>query len=126
MEVYVDDMLIKFIKHIDHIDSLQEISDVNKNYKKKVNPQKCVFGVTAGKFLEFMINHRGIESNLDKIQAIINMKSPTTLHKIQKLNGCLAALSCFQAKGAERSLPFMKIFRNASLEKEKPKKYVIE
>ena len=42
----------------------------------KLNPQKCVFGVESGKFIGFMVNHRGIEANPAKIQALLDMKSP--------------------------------------------------
>nr|KYP53227.1 Retrovirus-related Pol polyprotein from transposon 17.6 [Cajanus cajan] len=42
----------------------------------RLNPEKCVFGVSGGKFLGFMLSSRGIEANLDKWQAILDMKSP--------------------------------------------------
>lgn len=47
-------------------------------YKMKLNQFKCVFGVESGKFLGFIVNHRGIEVNPDKIKAIINMNSPSS------------------------------------------------
>src|SRR3954471_23865153 len=80
----------------------------------KLNLQKCVFGVTAGKFLGFMVTNRGIEANPDKIQDILDMEEPKTLHDIQKFNGKLAALSRFLAKGAERALPFLKVLKGVS------------
>ena len=39
----------------------------------KLNPSKCAFRVTAGKFLGFMVSQRGIETNPDKIKAIVKM-----------------------------------------------------
>ncbi|KAM1024887.1 hypothetical protein ACFX15_037430 [Malus domestica] len=60
MEVYVDDMLIKS-KHADqHITNLSETFTILKKYRKRLNPNKCAFGVGSGKFLGFMINQRGI------------------------------------------------------------------
>src|SRR3954464_3342192 len=106
IEVYVDDMLVKSTKENDYVKDLQETFEVLKRHNMKLNQQKCVFGVTAGKFLGFMVTNRGIKANPDKIQAILNMEEPRTLHDIQKLNGKLAALSRFLAKGAERALHF--------------------
>lgn len=48
----------------------------------KLNPAKCAFGVSAEKFLGFMVSHRGIEAHLKKVDMIINMKSPHTVKDI--------------------------------------------
>ena len=63
MEVYVNDMLVKSKVASDHISHLSEMFDVLRRYRMKLNPQKCVFGVESGKFLGFIVNHRGIEAN---------------------------------------------------------------
>ena len=51
----------------------------------KLNPSKCAFGVSSGKFLGFMVSHKGIEANPDKIQAILDMKPPQNTKEIQSL-----------------------------------------
>ena len=56
MEVYIDDMLVKLVKAELHVDHLDELFQVLKDYKMKLNPTKCVFGVSAGKFLGFIVN----------------------------------------------------------------------
>ena len=56
VQVYVDDMLVKSLRENDHLDDLQEIFDTLRSYNMKLNPSKCVFGVTAGKFLGFMVS----------------------------------------------------------------------
>ena len=56
MEVYIDDMLIKSFKAELHIAHLDESFQVLKNYNMKLNPTKCAFGVSVGKFLGFMVN----------------------------------------------------------------------
>ena len=48
----------------------------------KLNPNKCAFGVSSGKFLGFMVSHRGIEANPDKIQAILDMKPPQNVKEV--------------------------------------------
>ena len=73
MEVYMDDMLVKSLDEEKHLDDFQETFDTLRYYNMKLNPSKCAFGVSLGKFLGFMVSHRGIEVNPDKIQVILNM-----------------------------------------------------
>ena len=74
VEVYVDDMMVKSLDEGKHLDNLQETFDTLRQYNMKLNPSKCAFGVSSGKFLGFMVSHWGIEENPDKIQAILDMK----------------------------------------------------
>ena len=76
VEVYVDDMLVKSQDEEIHLDYLQETFDTFRLYSMKLNPSKCAFGVSSGKFLGFMVSHRRIEANPDKIRAILDMKPP--------------------------------------------------
>ena len=76
VEVYVDDMLVKSLDKGKHLDDLQETFDTLRQYNMKLNPSKCAFGVSSRKFLGFMVLHRRIEANPDKIQAILDMKPP--------------------------------------------------
>ena len=56
MEVYVDDMLEKSKEAKTHLDDLQETFDTLRRYRMKLNPTKCVFGVSSRKFLSFMVS----------------------------------------------------------------------
>ena len=76
MEVYIDDMLVKSTTVGLHIAHLSEAFQILRNYNMKLNPAKCAFGVSAGKFLGFIVNHKGIEANPDKIKAVLDMPSP--------------------------------------------------
>ena len=76
VEVYVDDMLVKSQDEGIHLDDLQETFDTLRQYSMKLNPKNCAFGVSSGKFLGFMVSHRGIKANPDKIRAILDMKPP--------------------------------------------------
>ena len=66
-QIYVDDMLVKSLREDEHLSDLQETFDTLRTYNMKLNPSKCVFGVTAGKFLGFMVSQRGIEVNPEKV-----------------------------------------------------------
>ena len=57
-----------------HLDDLQETFDTLRSYNMKLNPSKCVFGVTAEKFLGFMVSQRGIEVNPEKVLAILKLE----------------------------------------------------
>ena len=82
MEVYINDMLVKSVKAKHHVDHLAESFQVLKDYKMKLNPTKCAFGVSVGKFLGFIVNSRGIEENPDKIKVVLNMRPPSNTKEV--------------------------------------------
>ena len=79
----------------------------------KLNPSKCVFGVTAGKFLGFMVSQRGIEVNSEKVRAILELEPPRTVKAVQSLNGKVAALNRFVSKATDKCLPFFRVLRKS-------------
>ena len=79
----------------------------------RLNPNKCAFGVSSGKFLGFMVSYRGIEANSDKIQAILNMKPPQNVKEVQSLIGRVVALNRFVSKAIDKCLPFFKVLKKA-------------
>nr|XP_023871516.1 uncharacterized protein LOC111984127 [Quercus suber] len=79
----------------------------------KLNPSKCVFGVTVGKFLGFMVSQRGIEVNSEKIRAIMELKPPRMVKEVQSLNGKIAALNRFVSKATDKCLPFFRTMRKS-------------
>ncbi|VVA37397.1 PREDICTED: Retrovirus-related Pol poly from transposon, partial [Prunus dulcis] len=111
MEVYVDDMLVKSRTADQHIPNLSAMFTILKQYKMRLNPTKCAFGVASGKFLGFMISQRGIEANPEKIQAILDMTIPKTVKDIKSLTGRVAALTRFISKATDRCAPFFKALK---------------
>ena len=85
---------------------LQETFNMLRTYNMKLNPSKCAFEVTAGKFLGFMVSQRGIEVNLEKVQAIMELAPPKTIKEVQNLNGKIAALNRFVSQAIDKCLPF--------------------
>ena len=110
--MYIDDMLVKSLNEDKHLDDLRETFDTLRRHQMKLNPSKCAFGVSSGMFLGFMVSQRGIEANLDKIQAILDMEPPKNIKEVQSLTGWIAALNKFVSKVTD-SLPFFKILRKA-------------
>ena len=113
VEVYVDDMLVKSMDEKKHLDDLKESFDTLRWHQMKLNPSKCAFGVSLGKFLGFMVSQRGIEANPDKIQAILGMEPPKNIKEVQSLTGRIAALNRFISKATDKCLPFFKILKKA-------------
>ena len=99
-------MLVKSRREEDHLKYLKETFDTLRSYNMKLNPGKCAFEVTAGKFLGFMVLQRGIEVNSDKIRAIMEMKPPKNVKEVQSLNGKVAALNRFVSRATDKCLPF--------------------
>ncbi|CAL8168646.1 unnamed protein product [Prunus armeniaca] len=87
MEVYVDDMLVKSRTADDHLRNLSLMFGKLKKYHMRLNPRKCAFGVSSGKFLGFMISQRGIEANPEKIRALIDMRVSKTKKEVESLTG---------------------------------------
>ncbi|XP_050222507.1 uncharacterized protein LOC126672596 [Mercurialis annua] len=111
MEVYVNNMIIKSVRTEDHSADVKVVLETLKRYQLKLNPEKCVFGVPAGKFLGYMVSQRGIEANPDKIEAVLKMTPPRSIHEVQKLNGRITALGRFMSCSAKRCLPFFKTLK---------------
>jgi hypothetical protein len=110
IQAYVDDLIVKSVERSNHISDLAETFANMRRARLKLNPKKCIFGVTKGKILGCLISAKKIEVNLDKIKAIWEMEEPKT-KDIQKLNGRVASLNRFISRSVERSLPFFKALK---------------
>ncbi|CAL8131191.1 unnamed protein product [Prunus armeniaca] len=115
MEVYIDDMLVKSRTVDQHLHNLSLMFDVLKKYNMRLNPNKCAFGVSSGKFLGFMISQQGIEANPEKIKVLLNMQVPKTQMDIQSLTRSLVALAQFISRATDRCTPFFKALKGESL-----------
>ena len=81
MEIYIDDMLIKSKEQSDHATHLQQAFDLLRTYGLKLNPAKCAFGVSVGRFLRVMMPQRGIEANPSQLKAILESITPISKKK---------------------------------------------
>ena len=82
-----------------------------RRFNIKLNPEKCVFRVPKGKLLGYIVSERGIEANPKKIMAISNIGPIRNVKGIQRLTGCLAALSRFISQLGERGMPLYKLLK---------------
>jgi hypothetical protein len=111
VEAYVDDVVVKCKTADAFIDDLKEVFATLKVYKWKLNTNKCIFGVPSGILLGNIISLCGIEPNPKKVATVTNMKPPICVKDVQKLTGCMAALSRFISCLGEKVLPFFKLLK---------------
>ena len=76
IEIYIDDMVVKSKAESKHVNDLGNIFAILRKHKLRLNASKCSFGVRLGKFLGYMVIHRGIKVNLDQIKVINNLQLP--------------------------------------------------
>ena len=79
----------------------------------KLNPNKCTFKVTAGKFLGFMVSQKGIEVNPDKVRAIMEITPPINIKEVQSLNSKVVALNRFVLRVTDKCLPFFRTLKKS-------------
>ena len=113
VQVYVDNKLVKNQREEDHLEDLKETFDTLRSYNMKLNPGKCAFGVTTGKFLGFMVFQRGIEANPDKIRGIMEMAPPRNVKEVQSLNGKIEALNKFVSRAMDKCFPFFRTLKRS-------------
>ena len=89
VEVYVDDMMVKSKMREGHFEALDKFLARLEKYNLRLNPKKCVFGVTSGKLLGHIVSERGIEVDPDKIKAIQEMSVPKTEKDVRGFIGKL-------------------------------------
>jgi hypothetical protein len=107
VEAYVDDVVVKTTIEDQLITDLTETFANLREFKWKLNPTKCVFGVPSGLLLGFMVGHRGIEANPAKAK-------PSNNKDVMKLTGMMEAPGHFISKLGERGLPFFKLLKKAN------------
>ena len=106
IEIYIDDMVVKSKMVSEHVRNLQAIFEIFRKYKLRLNASKCSFSVGSGKFLGYMVTHRGIEVNPNQIKTINNLRSPRNPKEVQKLTEMATALNRFISRSADRYRPF--------------------
>jgi hypothetical protein len=102
VECYVDDLVVKSKEKENHLQDLRLVFERLRRFQLKMNPLKCAFGVSSGKFLGFIVRHRGIEIDQSKIEAILKMPEPRNIHELKSLQGKLAYIRRFISNLAGR------------------------
>ena len=96
------------------IKDLRETFDNLRIYKMMLNPEKCVFGVPAGKLWGFLVSNRGIEANPKKIAAITSLAKPACINDVQRLADRITALSRFISRLGEKAIPLYQMLKKTN------------
>ena len=105
VEVYLDDILIKSNNKEDHVKDVKTSFERMKQYKLRIKPQKCVFG------LGHIISRRGVEVDLKKIKAIMKMCPPTNLKQLRSLKGKIQAIRRFIYQLSDKIAPMSHLLK---------------
>jgi hypothetical protein len=111
VEAYVDDIVVKTRKVDDLVDDLHIAFGCLRANEVKLNPEKCVFGVLRGMLLGYIVSQRGIEANPEKVATLERMGPIRDLKGVQKVLGCLAALSRFISRLGKKGLPLYQLLK---------------
>ena len=106
IEIYINDMVVKGKVMSEHVEDLRNIFEILRKHKLRLNASKCSFGVGSGKFLGYMVTHRGIEVNPDQIKVINSLQPPQNPKEVQKLTGIIVALNRFISQLADKCRTF--------------------
>ena len=111
VEVYVDDMIVKSRDRADHLVALQRFFERIRQFRLRLNPKKCTFGVTSGKLLGHIVSDRGIEVDPKKIKAILDMPAPRNEKEIRGFLGKLQYINHFIVKLTDICEPIFHLLR---------------
>ena len=95
LEDYVDDIVMKLKKQKEHVQVLRRVFERCRAFKLRMNPLKCAYEVSSGKFLGFLVHSRGIDVNSVKTTTIATMKPPTTVKKLKSFLGKVSYIRRF-------------------------------
>jgi hypothetical protein len=110
---YIDDIVMASKKKETDISDFVETFANMREARLKLNPEKCIFGITKVKVLDCLVSTKCIEANPDKIRALIQMQPPQNRKDTQKLTGRIAPLNRFVLKLTKCSLPFFTVLRGS-------------
>ena len=102
-------MVVKSKVVFEHVGDLGNIFEILKRHKLRLNASKCFFGIGLGKFLGYMVSHRRIDVNADKIKTINCLQPPQNPKEVQKLTGMTTTLNRFISWSVDRCRPFFQL-----------------
>jgi hypothetical protein len=97
LEIYIDDVVIKSVGFREHMANLKVSSERMRKYGLRMNPMKCAFGVSVGRFMGFIVHEHGIQIGPKKVESINRMEEHTCKRDMQKLLGKVNYLMRFIA-----------------------------
>ena len=113
VEAYIDDIMVKSRTRGEHDQHLEEVFHLLRKYDMKLNSSKCAFGVSASKFLGFMVTQRGIKVNPDQIKVVLETSVLSSKKELQHIFGRHVALGRFIARFTDKLRLFFLLLKRA-------------
>ena len=111
LEDYVDDIVVKSRRREEHFHVMRKVFERCRTFKLRMNPLKCAFGVSSGKFLGFLVHSRGIDVDLAKAMAIATMKSLAMVNELKSFLGKVSYIRRFIPVLASITSAFTKLLK---------------
>ena len=111
LEDYVDDIVVKSKRREDHVQILRRVFERCRAFKLRMNPLKCAFRVSSGKFLGFLVHSRGIDVDSAKAIAITTMKPLTKVKELKSFLGKVSYIRRFIPGLASITLAFARLLK---------------
>jgi ribonuclease HI len=111
VEIYIDNVMVKSASVEGHLGDLRQVLEGTRRFGLRMNPKKCAFGVSAGQFLGFLVDERGIEIGLKSQEAARTMVPPTTKRELQQLIGKINFVRRFISNLSGWIEPFMELVK---------------
>ena len=111
LENYVDDIVVKSRRREEHFHVLRKVFERRRAFKLRMNPLKCAFGVSSGKFLGFLVHKRGIDVDSAKATTIATMRPPATVKELKSFLGKVSYIQRFIPRLASITSAFTKLLR---------------
>ena len=111
LEDYVDDIVVKSRRREEHFHALKRVFERCRAFKLRMNPLKCAFGVSSGKFLGFLVHNRGIDVDPAKATAIATMRPPATVKELKSFLRKVSYIQRFIPRLASITFTFTKLLR---------------
>ena len=111
LEDYMDDIVVKSRRREEHFHVLKRVFERFRAFKLRMNPLKCTFGMSSGKFLGFLVHNRGIDVDSAKATAIATMRPPATVKELKSFLGKVSYIRRFIPGLASITSAFTKLLR---------------
>ena len=111
LEDYVDDIVVKSRRREEHFHVMRKVFERCRTFKLRMNPLKCAFGVSFGKFLGFLVHSRGIDVDSAKATAIATIRSLAMVKELKSFLGKVSYIQRFILELASITFVFTKLLR---------------
>ena len=111
LEDYVDDIVVKSKKREEHFYVLKRVFERCRDFKLRMNPLKCAFGVSSRKFLDFLVHSKGTDVDPAKAMAIATMRPSVTVKELKSFLGKVSYIRRFIPSLASITSAFTKLLR---------------